>query len=192
MNLWDLAEAFNNLHAAITKSILLSSWEIQVCANFSINFHLAHLLPPSIHPPFIEDDWIGEKMKRKEWFEKLLEWNGCSYLKKHWNMIRKLIERRRHQNWCRNYDVKQVLASGIGNGTQRRRKALVWEKNHSFRSECSVRCFGCAFLLCADFIDYMKRIQIAAQECNIRFLNPIVGMPEKRAPQCGGYIHNIL
>lgn len=33
--------------------------------------------------------------------------------------------------------------------------------------------------LCADFIDYMKRIQIAAQECNIRFLNPIVGTPEK-------------
>lgn len=36
----------------------------------------------------------------------------------------------------------------------------------------------CSAFFCADFIDYMERIQIAAQECNVRFSNPIVGILE--------------
>lgn len=199
MNLWDLTEAFNNLHAAITKSILLSFWEIRR-KKFAQTF-LSIFSGAPLHPLLdaARLNWRENETKKVVGFENFS--NDRAFVKRHWNMIREPIERRGHQNWCRNYDVKQVsfrlgkwhrqwhteTTESLGSSGREREST---RKYHSFRSECSVRCFGCAFLLCADFIDYMKRIQIAAQECNIRFLNPIVGAPEKRAPQCG-YIHTV-
>lgn len=138
------------------------------------------------------------------------------------------IHKARHQNWCRNYDVKQIsfrlwqAASAIAKKRERKnhinketekerervrgereieRKSTRGrkesekerEKNHSFLYKCSVRdvfVLLLCFLLCADFIDYMKRIQIAAQEYNIRFLNPIVGTPEK--PACIYFYYSFL
>lgn len=204
MNLRDLTEAFNNLHAAITKSILLSFWEIQR-KKFPQTFLSISSSGPSSPSPSTRRDWIGEKMKRKKWLvsktsrmiapffrEEALKYDKGAYWEARASEL--MSQLWRQASIVSSWQVASAMAhrddekrGECGPGERERRK----HKKIIHFDPSSVRCFGCAFLLCADFIDYMKRIQIAAQECNIRFLNPIVGTPEKRAPQCG-YIHNIL
>jgi hypothetical protein len=82
----------------------------------------------------------------------------------------------------KNHINKEMLERGKGGKrrhTQQQRQA---KKEKIIHFDLNAQSDAFALLLpslCADFIDYMKRIQIAAQECNIRFLNPIVGTPEK-------------
>lgn len=88
----------------------------------------------------------------------------------------------------RSTSIKKNLRDGVGtwmahNSTEDEAK----DEKKSFISSPTAQSDAFALLcvsfrFCADFIDYMKRIQIAAQECNIRFLNPILGSPEK--PRC--------
>lgn len=201
MNLWDLTRAFNNLHAAITESILLSFWEIRGKGK-SLHklFYQFHRGPFSIPIDAARLNSRENETKKVVGFEtsrmiapffggEALKYDEGAYWEARASEL--MSQLWRQASIVSSWQVASAMAHrddkkrGECGPSERKRK------NHSFRSDCSVRCFGCAFLLCADFIDYMKRIQIAAQECNIRFLNPIVGAPEKRAPRCG-YIHNIL